>query len=108
MKRHRHHHKSHQFDFFSNLSIDMAVYLVYPAFQVWKSIMSTENDRSRIIILLVFDAIITCLLWLGVLPTIYQRNKDQHSDRSRSGIVLIIIAITLVITMIKDGVCLKL
>lgn len=108
MKRHKRHHKSHQFGFFSNLSIDMAVYLVYPAFQVWKSIMSTENDRSRIIILLVFDAIITCLLWLGVLPTIYQRNKDQHSDRSRSGIVLIIIAITLVITMIKDSVCLKL
>ena len=77
----------------------MVVYAIYPIFQFYRSI---EVGKNVVIIALVLDATILGILWLKVIPTIYKRNKEERTDKSQSGIVLNVIAITLGIAIIKD------
>ena len=100
--RHRHHRNRPLKDFFANISVDIIVYAMYPLFQGWRSVKAANGHTNSLITFAILDLTVLGLLWFGVIPTIYKRNREEQTDKSRSGIVLAVIAITLIIAIIKD------
>ena len=86
------------------LSPDMLVYMIFPAIQIWKSIIMVKQEKEMggsILISFICDATLV-LLSCGLISTIYRRNKDTHRSRSRSGIIIALFCISLLIISIKD------